>query len=581
MSDAVEMKSLDIFPETLGHLLTDKMLQVPYYQREYSWKDTHVQELFDDLRRAIENGGRDYFLGSIVACRLGDGKFEIVDGQQRLATTTILLGAMRDYAHKLGEERAVEVLTSKFLYRARSITEGDDEFNLTLSETDNDFFKSTIVVHPDHQSTRLMGQQREHIRDSHRRIRQAARKAKDHVKAITANKKTADAAVTLQKWMSFIEFQTKIILVVVSNHDEAYIIFETLNDRGLDLSIADLTKNYLFLKSGEKVEETKAKWNRMVGALEAVSDRDITRFYIHHLWCSLYGVAKDRDIFSKIRAKINSRADALEFAESLSENSRIYAALRNSDHEFWSPYGSEARQHIRALSSSLRVTQIHILLLAVLSKFSETEVKRFLPYTVCWSVRFLIAGGTGGSLEGAYASHAVQVTKGEITKSTDLVASLKKNVPNNTTFVAAFESATVQSNYLARYYLQCLERAATRQPNPHLAEDNETLGSLEHVLPQSPDLSVWNVTEQKHNELYRRIGNLALMPADDNSNRGNRSFVNAKQAYAKCHPFQLTKELANYGDEWGEVEISSRQRKLAEYALQAWPHGGVSPSSGV
>lgn len=569
---------LDIENESIGHLLADKVLRVPYFQREYSWKSTHVQELFSDLRRAIDNGGRDYFLGSIVACRLNEGELEIVDGQQRLATTAILFAAMRNFSEAQENTRAVDFITKRFLYRPRSITEADDIYNLTLGESDDAFFRDKILAslnssNDDEKSKKTRGKKKEKLRDSNRKLREALKVASKHIAAITAGKNDADASAIIQKWIDYIDHKTKIVLVTVDSHEEAYVIFETLNDRGLDLTIADLTKNYLFSKAGDKhkLDEMKSKWQRMVGALETVTTRDLTKQYIHHLWSSLYGVTSDRDVFGRIRAKIHTRADAIEFAGFLGKNAHIYAALRNSDHEFWSQYGSVARQHIRALSSSLRVTQIHILLLAVLSKFNVTEVKRFLPKAVSWSVRFLLAGGPTGNLESAYSSNAVQITKGDITTSSELIASLKKNVPSDDAFKAAFESAGVQTNYLARYYLQCLERVATDQENPHLAEDNEESGSLEHILPQSPDMSVWDIDEDECRYFCRKIGNLALLDSNANSNRGNSSFEDAKKEYAKCETFQLTKNLAEYGNKWGEDQISKRQRELAQYALKAWP----------
>ena len=551
----------------LGKLLNTYLLRVPFYQREYSWKGSHVGELFDDLRRAIEDGASDYFLGSIIACKVSDGELEIVDGQQRLATASILFAKMRDYAHESDDQRAVDLLTTEFLYRARSITEGDDEYNLRLSETDDAFFRETVLAHPDERNE---PESVKSLRDSNRKIWAAAGVARKHVKAITAGKNKPDSMVTIQKWIEFIKFKAKVILVIVETHEEAHKIFETMNDRGLDLSIADLTKNHLFLKANDRVTEAKAMWYRMAGALESVSKRDITKSYLHHLFCSQYGVAKSRDVFGQIRKRTSTRADALEFARHLSENADIYAATFNPDGEYWNEYGADARKNIRVITSGLRVVQIRILLLAVIAKFSKSELKKLLPRAVCWSVRFLIAGGPTGNLETAYSKNAVKVSKGEITTADELASAMKKYVPNDESFEASFASASVTTNYLAKYYLQCLERAATDQTNPHQGEDDGELGSLEHILPRTPDDS-WTIPTEQSREYVNKIGNLALLDGNSNSTRGNGPFSEAQETYGRCEAFQLTKELADLPPKWGIEEIEARQEKLAKYALKAWP----------
>jgi Protein of unknown function (DUF1524) len=338
----------------------------------------------------------------------------------------------------------------------------------------------------------------------------------------------------------------------------------------LELSIADLTKNYLFGRSANRVEETKHNWNRMVGILEAVSDSDITKFYIHQLWSSIHGITRDRELFSKMREKMHGERAAVSFSAELAENAQLYAALRNADHEYWNSFGPNAKLHVRILTAQLRVSQIRMLLLAVLKMFKPAEVKKVLPKAVCWSVRFLIAGGSPGNLETYYANNSVKVRKREIKNADELGKSMKADLPNDEQFKAGFASETVSTDYLGRYYLRCLEKARNGEAQPHLGEDDETIGSLEHILPKSPNREVWRIDDDTLAKLRYRIGNLALLGPADNANKGSDSFKKAKVYYCNS-PFKLTAELANYGDTWGESEIEKRQRKMADLALKAWP----------
>src|SRR5258707_15262103 len=90
-----KLEHMDIGPEAIGHALKDKSLYVPPNQRDYSWKDEHVNDLYDDLTAAIDAQAEEYFLGSIVVIKQQDDRLMVVDGQQRLATTLILFGAIR------------------------------------------------------------------------------------------------------------------------------------------------------------------------------------------------------------------------------------------------------------------------------------------------------------------------------------------------------------------------------------------------------------------------------------------------------------------------------------------------------
>ena len=376
--------------------------------------------------------------------------------------------------------------------------------------------------------------------------------------------------VVIDNWITFIRDKVQVIFILVPDHADAFVIFETLNDRGLELSIADLTKNYLFGRSGSRVEESKHNWGRMSGILAAGTDVDITKVYIHQLWSSMNGVTRDREVFGKIRAKIYTDQSAVDFSHELAENALLYAALRSADHEFWHPFGANARQHIAILASQLRVSQIRMLLLAVLNKFKPAEIKKVLPYAVSWSVRFLIAGGSPGNLESYYAAHAVKVRRDEIKDAAALISSMSAVAPNDEQFKAAFASESVGPEYHARYYLRCLGRVREKQANPHLVMDDETEATLEHVLPKSPDPNVWSIDEATHERLVNRIGNLTLLGPRENSNKGNASFKEAKLTYAKS-PFLLTQDLAKYGDDWNEETIDARQTELAEWAAKAWP----------
>ena len=88
----------------IGQAIYNKMLALPFYQRSYAWEDKHVLDLFNDTIKAIDTGESEYFLGTIVTTKNDTARPEVSDGQQRLATVTILFSAIRDYFYNSATE---------------------------------------------------------------------------------------------------------------------------------------------------------------------------------------------------------------------------------------------------------------------------------------------------------------------------------------------------------------------------------------------------------------------------------------------------------------------------------------------
>jgi hypothetical protein len=512
----------------IGQLLHEKRLCVPTYQRSYAWKKQQVLELFRDLRRAIESDRPYYFLGSIVGCEDENSAdvAEIVDGQQRLATTTILLAAIRDELVAMGDTESASRFESEVLFKTEGFANPTTEPRLTLSELDDEFFQKRVLSRPGSKDRPTNPR-----RLSHKLIAHAATLAADFVKELTGSRPPVEKRQQFDKWTRFIRDSARVIFILVPDQADAFMVFETLNDRGLELTIADLTKNYLFSRAGKKnIEKVKSAWTRTVSVLVSSTESEVTKAYIHHLWSSFHGVTREREMFAEIRKHIDSDRKAVEFAEQLEQKAELYAATRNPEADYWKPYGPRVRSHITVLNR-LKVSQIRMLLLAALDQFPQAEIEKILPCFVCWSVRFSVAGGSPGEVEAHYATRALSIRSGAIKNASDLIDSMAPVIPNDPQFRAAFavESSSPTSKPIARYYLQCLQRTQENQQDAHLAEDNEVLGSLEHILPQNPDPNHWSIDEQDVERLVWRLGNLALLHHDDNQSRKTNRSQNQKR----------------------------------------------------
>lgn len=129
--------------EGIAHLLSDTDLHVPVYQRSYAWGDEQIADYWTDLKAALDAGFPDYFLGTVVVADV-DGTAVIIDGQQRLATTTILLAALRDAYAARGDESRADGIHNKYIARF-DIESATDVPRLELNAEDQDFFDSVII----------------------------------------------------------------------------------------------------------------------------------------------------------------------------------------------------------------------------------------------------------------------------------------------------------------------------------------------------------------------------------------------------------------------------------------------------
>jgi hypothetical protein len=558
--------------ETLGLIVRNrKGLRVPINQRSYAWRPSHVKDLFTDLNGAITTGATEYFLGSIIVVNPPDQsvEIEVYDGQQRLATTMILIAAIRDFfAVSLKDDAEANTITSESLLSVAR--RGRETAHFTLSAADHAFFVARVLRKPDHPDRKAAKPDAK--KESHELIEDAAMAAAEHVKVITRNLPADVQAATLQKWLDFLQDGARVIWVEVQDQPTAYRIFETMNDRGLKLSAADLVKNYLYAlldeKQPQQAEQLTHKWQAMSAILESLGreDGDVVD-YIRYFWITTHGHTRSGDLFDRVKNEVNSAATALAWADVLQKRADDYAAILTPTHEAWSTYHQEVRAQLDTLRY-LGVSQIRPLLLAAFGKFSEKELQRLIKNAVNWSVRCLIAGVPSGNLEGVYSRVAKSVSEEKIKNVDALAPELRTLVPADDRFEAAVRTASVPTASLARYYLRKIQIVADGKDEPQYTPNDGKAVTLEHILPQKP-APEWKIPYDKVQELYNRLGNQALLEGSVNSKIGNVGFEQ-KRAALSASPFSLTNTLSKAPD-WGDKEISERQAVLASYAVKAWP----------
>jgi hypothetical protein len=557
--------SIGIADIGIADALTRWQLAVPTNQRRYAWDEEYVEQLFHDLTKAFDANKPIYFLGTIVLTEGSKGSREVADGQQRLATTAILLSAIRDYLIELNDQAGADQYQSDFLLKYDPPS-GQYKPRIRLNVEDDQFFLNTVLLPPNQRQTDGVSQYR-----SNDRIRMAAKKAHEHVRNITAALALKDRPNRLYEWISFLQTNALVVTITVPAHiSDSFRMFETLNARGLRASQVDIIKNFLFGKAPDSHSKIHPRWMSILSTIESHGSDDLLLTFIRQYWISQYGPTTENELGEEIETTIKNESKAVSFVTDLDTAASDYIALLTPiQHPRWQGYPNGTRKAIDILINDLAAVQIRPLMLAVTRKLSSKEALKAFQLFISWSVRFLIVGGgSQGKLHRYYGIRAKDVTDGKITAAKGLAESMNEFVPGNKQFQEEFSKANVSKAALARYYLRAIELYGKETLPQLLINEDPNAVNLEHVLPLNPSKE-WKIDAETAATFHKRLGNMVLLGAKDNETLGNGIFE-SKRKTLKDSPFTTTQDVGKRG-KWDAEEIRNRQTKLAELAPKVWP----------
>ncbi|MEX0863516.1 MAG: DUF262 domain-containing protein [Acidimicrobiia bacterium] len=552
----------------IGHILRDRQLAVPVYQRSFSWGMPEVEQFWSDLRSALSNPEPDYFLGTVVLTPGQNRTWTIIDGQQRLATATMLLAAIRNAFLASEDEDRAAVIERDYV-ASRALRTAELEPRLRLNSIDAEFFGAAVIAHPDGQP--------EPTHPSHERILSAFRflsdKVADEIEVAGANWDEA-----LFRWAEFLEQAVRVIVVEVPTDADAFLIFETLNDRGLDLTIADLLKNYLFGLAHDEIEGVQRQWALAVELLEVPTEDQTFVTFLRHYWSSVQGATRERELYRSLRASVRSSGQAVRLAGELAQAAGLYTALLDSSHPFWSDRNPDSVAAVETLGR-LRLEQFRPLQLATMQLFTEDELVRLVKSLVSWAVRGLIVGGIGGgTTERYYSDAAVAVRQGDAQGVEDVRQILGRIIPTDEAFTQAFEQRRESRTAIGRYVLSAIEREMSGVQEPALISNEEDAEiTIAPVLPTATDDPAWHLFDPDEVDQWaKRVGNFVLVGRGEATAFRSLGW-DGKLAAMEQSEFQTTRQAlaamrsTDHPASWSPDAIREHQQELAERVAQIWP----------
>lgn len=552
----------------LKFLKEPKQFVIPIYQRTYSWTLKQCQQLWHDIVRAAEDKTvSGHFIGSVVYIERGlyqvtsVPQLLVIDGQQRLTTLSILLAALGKVIEESGERLEISRKKIENYYLFNNEEEGDTRYKLMLTQSD----KETFI---------RLTEERELPSASSWRIVENYQYFENQIR-----KQEIDLN-------SLYQGISKLIIVDVAldrDHDNPQLIFESLNSTGLDLSQADLIRNYVLmgLEPKEQEEIYKNYWYPMEQSFGKAGSNDLfDRFMRDYLTVKSRGAIPNiRDVYSSFKSYVQKQRDTSikDIVADIYHYFKYFVRLA-----FAQETDPEIKQALVDINT-LKVDVAYPFLLEVYEDYTQKlltqeEFISILRLVESYVFRRAICGLPTNSMNKTFATLSREINRDNYLESLQVAFIRKdayKRFPNDEEFRREFVVKDIY-NFRSRSYL--LRKLENYDRLKELV--NVEYYTIEHILPQNPKLSkAWQVElgenwKELQAKYLHTIGNLTL--TGYNSEYGDRSFLekrDMKDGFTDS-PLRLNRMLAKL-EFWNEIEIKNRAEDLANIALKVWSFPSV------
>ena len=541
----------------LGKIFNDDYLfEIPDYQRPYAWTTEQTGELLEDLLTAMEADRQtSYFLGSIVLIKdQNEPRAEVVDGQQRLTTLTMLFCVVRELTCN---KRYREELDAYVRAKGNSLAGIEDRYRLSLRERDRDAFRNNVQ---EIGALEAFVYGSGELPDSQRRIR-------ENTKYLWT--KLVDAEPALYgELASFLILRCYLVVVSASDQESAYRIFSVMNDRGLNLSPTDILKAEVI---GGIERERRSKYTNEWESIEEDLGREDFRDLFAHIRMIRVRSKARGNLTREFREGVLQGVDGAQFIdETLTPMAGAYRMVSRAAYE--TVENSEAvNGHLRqlglidnfdwippAIAFFCRYPQDHDLLTAFVR---DLERLAFAMFILRWNINERI-GRYSGLLQ-------------DIERDIDL------QLGESRLQIAEEEKALVRQALDSQIYLQtrvCLPlllRLDSLLAGPGAVYEQKVL-SVEHVLPQTPgDGSVWLewFPDPDAREMWtHKLANLVLLSRRKNAQAQNFEFERKKNEYFRRNgvaTFAITSQVL-HRNTWTPEVLEERQRELIRCLVSEW-----------
>jgi uncharacterized protein with ParB-like and HNH nuclease domain len=540
--------------------------KIPRFQRPYSWTDEEVDNFWEDV---INRADGHYFIGSMVVYQTDKPYFGIVDGQQRLTTITLILAAIRNAFLAYGD---VDLAKGVHGFIEKANLENKNEYILN-SETSYPYLQGYIQSFQKEEIECRVGSEEQNLKSAFELIEKKlySKIPRFDGTDFLQEAETQTIIGNLKKIRDKVR-SLKLVFIQLDNEDDAYLIFETLNTRGKDLTTSDLVKNLLLqnLRSSNiTLDSSKETWNLISDKF----DDNALENFLYHYWLSKHGDTIKKKLFGEIKKYIDysskhesedkSRLLLLE----LKKNSDYYLSIISPDNYSWSPEEKNIIQKSLRALRLFNVKQQSSMILSLIRAYREKKITLRILGKVLWQIECfhfifnaIASERSSGSIAPLYSKFAQELSKTDNQDriqsiNSELIRKLKEQIPKFDEFEVKFMGLIYTKNKqrdkkIIQYILEkFIGKNINGLPIDHAS------ASIEHLLPQS----------KGDEAIIGNIGNLLLIDKTTNAEELKNFDFSRKIQILKSKKYPLDNHLLN-ASQWTEDEITERGKSMARKA---------------
>ncbi len=533
---------------------------VPRFQRDYSWGDEQWQELWEDIEQ-MQQSQTQHFMGYLVL-QTEDGKsFQIIDGQQRITTVSIVILAVLktlqalvdDQIDKEANQQRIEEYKRTYIGVFDSITLRTSP-KLVLNRHNKDHFRTMVE--------KLEVPTRRRITKTNRTLNRAFEFFTNKLSQQGRNgRELATLVGDIADGLLF-------TAITVKNDLNAYTVFETLNARGVHLATPDLLKNYLLSTfadhpafcTDENLDDFAGRWQIIT---EQLGETEFTNFLRSHKGMT-DSLPHKRELYKLLRREIDVAEKVIPYIEKLEDRAPVYAALQEPHDDFWREREGQytkAQPYLEVLNLFGIKTPLS-LLMAGYEKFSPPEFIKLLQCISVLTLRYnVICNRAANDQERIYNRTANQLMKKDLSLR-EVMDRLRPTYPDDAEVRQRFGEKSMPSRRSSKKIMFLL-----RAIEAHLSGKASHNLTLEHVLPYNP-ADDWQAYfgRATYESAIDRLGNMALLPSQQNM--GQEIFAE-KRKRLQASEYRINQHIADY-PEWNMDCLNEHQSWLAKQATAVW-----------
>jgi uncharacterized protein with ParB-like and HNH nuclease domain len=549
--------SIKASEKALVDVFCDKYLfRIPPYQRPYAWTTQQVDELLDDLLTAAGNAPPEtqspYFLGSIVLIKGPDSPLaDVIDGQQRLTTLTILFSVLRDL---IVDDRKKKEIDDLILQHGSSVRRTEDHYRVTLRPRDAEYFQKNI------QNTGSTSNLPKHAEtDSQRNIILNALFLRNSLAQLSSEKQAS--------LLTFIVDRCFLVIVEASDAAAAYRIFKVMNARGLDLSPTDILKSDII--GALAVHEREPYTDKWEEAEESLGRENFTKLFAHI-----------RMIFrrQKLRGTLEEEFSAYVKPQENPKNFIDKVLLPLSD-----AYSDVTKQSFSSANYAAQINK-HLELLSRLDNFdweptailfisnnrdAPEKILNFIARLERLAYGLFILRANVNARIGRYGLILKSIQEGrDVLDETALDLTRREQFRIGQVLDGnIYETTRIRLPIILKLDEAVSDGSATYEYK---------VTTIEHVLPQSvkpgSQWEKWFPDEVERRQWTHRLANLVLLSRTKNSAASNYEFDRKKSDYfikKGTSPYAITSQVLQ-ASEWTPIRLSERQTILLKRLGEVW-----------